>query len=226
VRFAVPVSHVDQPGTLDVGALRAAATVTVPPGHGIRPVGTAGVPGRWAAIVLLPAVLLAGVGFGLWWARTGDRARPVVAGGEMAWSDTLTELDARRSMAFAAGDAELLAEVYAAGSPALAADTEQLHDLLAAGVTAQGLRLIVVDATVRETAPGQVVLAVRDLIRPYQLVDAHGEAVAQRTGRGERSWLITLVAAAEPLGEWRIESVVPSYPPVRSSASRAAPMVG
>jgi hypothetical protein len=160
--------------------------------------------------VLLPAVLLTGVGFGLWWAHTGDRVRSVVAGGEMAWSGTLTELDARRSMAFAAGDAELLAQVYAPGSPALAADTEQLRDLRAAGITAQGLRLVVVDASVRQTAPGRVVLAVRDLIRPYQLVDPHGEVVAQRSGRDERSWLITLVPATKPLGEWRIESVVPA----------------
>jgi hypothetical protein len=55
-----------------------------------------------------------------------------------------------------------------------------------------------------------VVLAVRDLIRPYQLVDPHGEVVAQRSGRDERSWLITLVPATKPLGEWRIESVVPA----------------
>jgi hypothetical protein len=68
----------------------------------------------------------------------------------------------------------------------------------------------VVDASVRQTAPGRVILAVRDLIPPYQLVDVQGEVVAQRAGRGERSWLITLVPAAEPLGEWRIESVVPA----------------
>jgi hypothetical protein len=209
VRFAVPVSHVDRPGTLDVGVLRAAATVTAPLGRA-RPAGPAGVPARWVPIVLLPAVLVAGVGFGLWWARAGDPAVPAVAGGEMAWSGTLTELDARRSMAFAAGDGELLAEVYAPGSPVLAADTEQLRELLAAGVTAQGLRLTVVRASVRQTAPGRVVLAVRDLIRPYQLLDAHGELVAQRAGRSERSWLITLVPATKPLGEWRIESVVPA----------------
>ena len=210
MRFAVPVSHVDQPGPLDIGALRSAATVTAPPGRRPGPAGSGGVPRRWAAIILLPTVLLAGVGFGLWWARAGDRAEPVVAGGEMAWSGTLTELDARRSTAFAGSDAEVLAQVYAPGSPALAADTEQLHELQAAGVTAHGLRLTVVDASVRQTAPGRVVLAVRDLIRPYQLVDADGELVAQRAGRGERNWLITLVPATDPLGEWRIESVVPA----------------
>lgn len=128
----------------------------------------------------------------------------------MAWSGTLTELDARRSMAFAAGDAALLAQVYAPGSAALAADTEQLQALLAAGVTARGLRLTVVAASVEQTSPGRVVLAVRDLIRPYQLVDGQGKPLAERVGRGERDWLITLVPATQPLGEWRIESVEPA----------------
>lgn len=209
MRFAVPVSQVDRPDTLDVGALRAAAAVTAPPGRSARAAGPSGVSVRWVATMLLPAMLLTGVGFGLWLARAGDRV-PAVAGGEMAWSGTLTELDARRSMAFAAGDAELLGQVYARGSPALAADAEQLRDLLAAGVVAQGLRLTVIDASVRQTGPGRVVLAVRDRIPPYRLVDARGELVAQRSGRGERSWLITLAPAAEPLGEWRIESVVPA----------------
>ncbi|HKE50892.1 MAG TPA: hypothetical protein VKE25_05235 [Actinomycetes bacterium] len=203
------MSHVDRPGPLDVGALRAAATVTgVPAARRVRPARSAGVPVRWTAALLLPAMLLAGVGFGLWWAHPGARPRPMVTGGEMVWSGTLTELDARRSMAFSTGDAELLAQVYAPGSAALAADTKQLQALLAAGVTARGLRLTVVAAGVQQTAPGRVVLAVRDLIRPYQLVDGQGEPVAERAGRGERDWLITLVPATEPLGEWRIESVL------------------
>ncbi|HKA68296.1 MAG TPA: hypothetical protein VKG85_04160 [Actinomycetes bacterium] len=204
------MSHVEQPGSLDIAALRAAATVTMPSGRQVRPAGSAGRSVRWTATVLLPAVLLAGVGLGLWWARAGDRARPQVASGEMAWPGTLTELDARRSMAFAAGDAGLLAAVYAAGSAALAADTEQLRALQAAGVTARGLRITVIDAGVRQTGPGRVVLGVRDVIRPYQLLNAHGALVAQRAGRGERSWLITLVPATEPLGEWRIETVRPA----------------
>lgn len=210
MRFAVPVSHVDQPGTLDIAALRAAATVTGLSARPPKPAGSGGPSVRWTTVVLLPAVLLAGLGLGLVWARAGDRARPAVAGGEMAWSGTLTELDARRSMAFAAGDAELLAAVYAPGSAALAVDTEQLRDLLAAGVTARGLRLTVIDASVRQTGPGRVRLGVRDVIPPYRLLNAHGELVVQRAGRGERDWLITLVPATEPLGEWRIESVIPA----------------
>lgn len=206
MRFAVPVTHVDQPGQLDIAALRAAATVPAAPPIPVRRAGSAGVPVRWGAAVLLPALVLAALGFGLWWAGAGDRAQPP-ATGKMAWAETLTELDARRSLAFAAGDARMFDGVYAPGSPALTTDVERLGQLRAAGVTPRGLRLTVLGANVLATAPGRVVLAVRDIIRPYQLVNAAGEAVAQRAGRGERNWLITLVPAAAPLGEWRIESI-------------------
>ncbi|MCI0689529.1 MAG: hypothetical protein L0Y54_20190 [Sporichthyaceae bacterium] len=167
---------------------------------------------RWLITVLLPALLLVALGVGLHWAGVPSGGAPPVATGpgEMAWADTLSELDARRSLAFAAEDAAMLADVYAPDSAALVADSQRLDELRAAGVSAHGLRLTVLSATVRHTGPGEVVLQVRDRLEPYELRAETGDIVASSTGRGEREWLVTLVPAGQPSGEWRIDSIEPA----------------
>lgn len=127
--------------------------------------------------------------------------------GAADWLGTLAELDARRSAAFAAADPSVLGQVYVAGSPALDADADRIGELRATGVVARGFRLTVTSVVVYETGPGRVVLRVTDWLGPYELVDISGAVVAHREGRGERSWLLTLVPAGPPSGEWRIASI-------------------
>lgn len=127
------------------------------------------------------------------------------------WTVVLAELDARRSAAFAAGDAAQLDAVYAPGSPPLAADVASLDELHAAGLTPRGLAIEVVAVKVVEVTPGQVELAVRDRLAAYDLVDASGQVVEHRPVRGEREWRVTVVPASTAgpadLYDWRISAI-------------------
>lgn len=170
-------------------------------------------PVRWLLAVALPALLLGAAALGLWWAgsQTASPSSTPIAPvtGAVAWDVVLAELDARRSAAYASGDVSVLGQVYAPRSPALAADTAQLAALADAGMVAHGLRLTLVSTAVEDTGPGRVVLRVVDRIGPYELRDRHGTVAARRGGRAELGWLVTLVPADTPPGEWRIASVQP-----------------
>jgi hypothetical protein len=123
------------------------------------------------------------------------------------WSGVLRELDRRRAIAFHRGDAEGLHRVYRAGSPALREDAAELAELAAAGLRARGLRLDLGRVSVREVAPGQVLLDVVDRMPPYDVVDRSGRPVSRVPGRGDRQWLVTLVPASDVMGEWRIAAI-------------------
>lgn len=143
-------------------------------------------------------------------AHVEPQAAVVRGSDRIAWVDVLTELDARRSAALGSGSTAMLEAVYAEGSAALAEEQRRLDELLAAGVTVRGLAHSIVSAEVTSTGPGSVVLAVRDEMAAYELVDASGDVVARRPARGARQWLITLVPTPTSEGEWRISSVQPA----------------
>lgn len=122
-----------------------------------------------------------------------------------SWVGVLRGLDAVRSGAFARADGRALHRVYTAGSPALRRDRAQLRRMTRAGLRAAGLRLQTRAVTELERSAEQVRLRVVDVLPAYRLVGADGSVVAQRRGRGEATWTVTLRPAGD--GSWRIYDV-------------------
>jgi eukaryotic-like serine/threonine-protein kinase len=121
------------------------------------------------------------------------------------WAGTLRVLDQARSAAFARGDPAGLRAVYAPGAPALGRDQQVLARLTDAGLRAAGLRLAATSVTTADRSPDRVRLSVTDVMPPYRLVDTGGAVVAERPGRGARSWNVVLARAGE---RWLVYDVV------------------
>lgn len=138
-------------------------------------------------------------------AATPAPRQPAVAVATGRWSSTLARLDRSRSSAFAAGDPGRLASVYAAHAPALTRDRRVLAELTDSGLRADGLRLTATHVAVQGRTGERVRLAVTDVMPAYRLVDIGGTVVAQRPGRGERTWTVVLARAG---GVWKVYDVV------------------
>ena len=121
------------------------------------------------------------------------------------WESTLRALDQARSAAFARGDSAGLRAVYAPGAPALERDQQVLARLMGAGLRAEGLRLAATSVTTAGRSQDRVRLSVTDVMPPYRLVDTGGAVVAERPGRGVRSWSVVLARAG---GRWLVYDVV------------------
>jgi hypothetical protein len=98
-----------------------------------------------------------------------------------------------------------LRAVYAPGAPALHRDQQVLARLTAVGLRAEGLRLTATSVAAADRSPDRVRLAVTDVMPPYRLVDVGGAVVAERPGRGARSWTVVLARAG---GRWLVYDVV------------------
>ena len=135
---------------------------------------------------------------GVVWAGSDGRGSAAAVGPareratRVDWSAVLAGLDQTRSAAFAAADADGLAGVYAAGSPALVRDKQLLDQLRASGHTARGVRLLPTSIHVVESTDHRVVLRVVDVMPPYELVAAKG-GVSSRPGRAAARWTVTLM---------------------------------
>jgi hypothetical protein len=121
------------------------------------------------------------------------------------WASTLRALDQARSAAFARGDPAGLRAVYAPGAPALERDQQVLARLTGAGLRAKGLRLAATSVTTADRSGDRVRLSVTDMMPPYRLVDTGGAVVAERPGRGVRSWSVVLARAGD---RWLVYDVV------------------
>jgi hypothetical protein len=117
----------------------------------------------------------------------------------------VSALDRARSAAFARGDPAGLQAVYAPGAPALSRDQHVLERLTGAGLRATGLRLTATSVVTAARSADRVRLAVTDVMPPYRLVDTGGAVVADRPGRGVRSWTVVLARAG---GRWLVYDVV------------------
>jgi len=130
---------------------------------------------------------------------------PSVTSPTTDWASTLRALDQARSAAFARGDPAGLRAVYAPGAPALERDQQVLARLTGAGLRAAGLRLAATSVTTAGRSPDRVRLSVTDVMPPYRLVDNGGAVVAERPGRGARSWNVVLARAGD---RWLVYDVV------------------
>jgi hypothetical protein len=130
---------------------------------------------------------------------------PSVASPTTDWASTLRALDQARSAAFARGDPARLRAVYVPGAPALERDQQVLARLTGAGLRAAGLRLAATSVTTADRSPDRVRLSVTDVMPPYRLVDTGGAVVAERPGRGARSWNVVLARAGD---RWLVYDVV------------------
>jgi hypothetical protein len=119
----------------------------------------------------------------------------------------LAGLDARRDGAFASGDASALAQVYAAGSASLVADTTRLTAMVAAGEHAHGLALQIRTLDVVVATRTAATVRVADQLAPYSLVSADGRVVQQLPARPLTTWAIRLVRKGSGPGYWRIAAI-------------------
>lgn len=122
------------------------------------------------------------------------------------WRAVLAGLDELRSRAFAVGDAAQLRAVYAPDAPAFERDQALLHDLVARGARARGLRSRVLAARSTGGGDNRAVVRVTDLLEPYAIVGVGDGARVRQTmpGRGRAEWVVTLVRAG---GRWRVYDV-------------------
>ena len=180
---------------------------------------------RWALPAAAAVVLLAVAGGGGWWlGRTAEPPSAAVlpaAGGtpsaspdaaadvqpEPDWRQVLDELDAARADAFERGDVDRLADVYAEGSEAFAADTARLRALVAEERSATGLRHDVRSVEVQEATPTSVRLLVVDTLAAHEVRAADGSVVQGVPARGERPYLVELVRTDQG---WRLASITPA----------------
>jgi hypothetical protein len=236
---AIPVElPIDRPGETAGDAISELPEICTPspsgppsPPRPSRPSGARHRRGRRRGLALrrrhllgvLAAAILIGSGLVGWVSAPSPSGRhdgSASAGGPAArdpdWRMVLTQLASARAAAFAAPDGAsparaALATVDVPGSPAHAADVATLADLRRRGLHASGLRLTVLQASVRERSSSAVILLVRDQLAAYQLLNAEGLVVRRQPARSGADHVVELRKQADG---WRI---------VRVSDPRAAP---
>lgn len=128
-------------------------------------------------------------------------ADPAAASG---WWVILASLDRSRGQAFATGDVRRLGSVYAPGSPLLAADRAALRRLVAARLTANGVRHEIRRVELSAYDGRSVVLRMADVLAAYDVVDAAGRVVHRTAPRAQAWFLVTLVRTAQG---WRLQQI-------------------
>jgi hypothetical protein len=180
----------------------------------------AGLPLRRLTAVALALVALTAGGWALLGATGGDgsgvpRAEPVVAASSplppadpvtvQDWRGVVEELYRRRAEAFATASPELLADVYAAGTEMLAADTALARDLAGAGEVLRGFAPEVAEVTAAQRVEDRVTLDLVDSWAGYTVVsaaDPAGPALRTAEGRPAASVHMVLIRAGD---RWLIE---------------------
>ena len=121
------------------------------------------------------------------------------------WQEVVQELYRRRAAAFASASAAPLVDVYAAGSPQLAADERYVGALLAAGETVRGFSPSVGPITAVDGSADRVTLQTIDGWPRYEVVpaaDPGGPAVREGAARPPAAVRLVLVRTSSG---WRIE---------------------
>lgn len=134
-------------------------------------------------------------------AARSSEARPSEAqpSGTGSASEVLTDWDARRSAAWAAGDVDALAGLYTEGSRTGAADVRLLGHYRERGLTVVGLTTQLLAVTVVQRAPRRLVLDVTDRVvagravggsRPVSLPTDRASTRRVVLVRPGRTWLV------------------------------------
>jgi hypothetical protein len=120
------------------------------------------------------------------------------------WRELVAELYRRRAAAFGTASAAPLAEVYARGSPLLAADQRSVADLAARGQVLRGFAPSVTTVTAVDATANRAELRLVDRRPAYEVVAAPGgPPLAGTAARGDAAVRMVLVATP---GGWRIDS--------------------
>lgn len=119
--------------------------------------------------------------------------------GDGSASEVVTGWDVRRSAAWAAGDVDALAALYAEGSRTGAADVRLLQDYLDRGLTVEGLTTQLLTVAVVQHRPRRLVLDVTDRVvagsavggvRPVALPTDRASTRRVVLVRPGRTWLV------------------------------------
>lgn len=160
--------------------------------------------GLVGVVALVAVAVLVGLLLSRGAASEAATATPLTETPATNWTTVLTELDAVRDDAFAAGDPDALAAAYVAGSAALRTETERLRALLDQRLVVRGLELQLVKVAVVRADRTRALLQVTDRLPSYELVDATGRLVARRPARPAHTWEVELAKVGTG---WRIASV-------------------
>jgi eukaryotic-like serine/threonine-protein kinase len=134
----------------------------------------------------------------------GRVSAPVPRSAETRFRRVLDELDGRRAEAFVVPDVALLEEVYAPGSAPLAADTATLEALVDAGASVSRVRHELREVSVVDQGDARVRLRVVDELPEHVVLDADGNPLEHRPGRGPAAFEVELVDTGEG---WRIAAI-------------------
>jgi tRNA A-37 threonylcarbamoyl transferase component Bud32 len=123
-----------------------------------------------------------------------------------AWQRRVAQLDALRAEAFARGDSQLLASVYAPGVAAYSTDLATVTSLVSRGLRARGFSATVGAVTPQSGTATTEKLLVEDRLSSYVLVNAAGSVVGRGAARGERLFTMSL---SNLTGRWLITAIAP-----------------
>lgn len=117
---------------------------------------------------------------------------PGSAGAHVDAAGVLTRLDAKRSAAYATGDAGLLRSLYTSSSAAGRVDLSNLERMVAAGERARGFRTETTSVRVVARSTDAVQLDVVDTVPAFDIAGSDGSLVRTEPGRGEQTFRINL----------------------------------
>lgn len=171
-------------------------------------------------LALLVAAVLAAATLAVLDARRPEPRVAAASGPVPARTEAIAVLaawDRRRAEAWAGGDLQALAGLYAPGSRAGREDVAMLRRWTARGLRVSGLRMQVREVTAHDLAGERWELEVTDRLAGGLAVGRGIRAALPRDGWSTRRIVLERVA-----GQWRVASVrsLPSRPPERRSAPR------
>lgn len=137
---------------------------------------------------------------------TREQLTPATGEQPTDWLAVIRTLDDRRNAALTNLDGAGLAAVYAAGSPALEAESAVIRQLAGASARPDGLRLDVESATLVRRTPAGVTVRVVDRLPAYLIIGSGDRVLERRPARGGATWQVDLVPGGDG---WRIVTVRP-----------------
>ena len=152
------------------------------------------------------SALVAVVALGWTWGARSAPATASVSAVPTDWTAVVTGLDRVRSHAFGTGQPRELEQVYAPGSPLLAADATAMADLRSRQATARALGHRVLSVQERAAGHDRAELIVSEALSAYALVGPLGQTLERHTAGPAVRVLMVLLRTP---GGWRIDQIRP-----------------